>query len=54
MNDTQHYFFEVAYSLYVDNEDGKPELVEKTSGEHLYSFISGLGFSLELFEKELL
>ena len=54
MNDTQHYFFEVAYSLYVDNEEGKPELVEKTSGEHLYSFISGLGFSLEMFEKELL
>lgn len=51
MNPTENYFMEVSYNLYVDNEDGNASLVEKTSDEHPFQFISGLGFALDAFEK---
>ncbi len=54
MNENEHYVLEVAYSLYVKGDKGEEELIEKTSPEHPYSFISGLGFTLDMFEQEIL
>ena len=51
MDKTENYVIEVSYHLYVDNEDSNPSLVEKTSDDHPFQFISGLGFALEPFEK---
>ena len=46
-------YVEVDYELFVPNESGNMELVEKTSKEHPFGFISGLGFALESFEDEI-
>ncbi len=54
MESKTNYFFDVAYSLYVDGEDGKAELIEKTNNDNSYKFISGLGFTLDFFEKQLI
>jgi len=54
MDNKTNFYFEVAYSLYADGEDGKAELIEKTSSDRPYSFISGLGFALDYFENQLL
>ena len=54
MDNKTNFYFEVTYSLYVDGEDGKAELIEKTSNDRPYTFISGLGFALDYFENQLL
>lgn len=53
MDKKSNYYFEVQYNLYIDGEDGKNELIEKTSDERPFTFISGLGFALPKFEAEL-
>ena len=53
MNSTANNFIEVAYELFAPNETGNWDLVEKTSKEHPFCFITGLGFTLESFEKNI-
>ena len=54
MMETKNQYIAVAYELYVNNADGKNELVENAPEEHPFQFISGLGLTLEAFEKNLL
>jgi len=42
----------IAYSLYVDGDDGR-QLVEKTKPGEPFQFISGFGVALEAFEQQL-
>ena len=53
MMETKNQYITVAYELYANNADGKNELIEKASEEHPFQFISGLGLTLEAFEKNL-
>ena len=46
-------FMEVAYELFVPNEEGNWDLVEKTSKDHPFGFITGLGFTLDAFERNI-
>ena len=46
-------YVEVDYELFVPNEAGNMDLVEKTSKENPFSFITGLGFALESFEQHI-
>lgn len=45
-------YITVAYELYIQ-EDGEKELMEKATAEHPFQFISGIGGTLDAFEKEL-
>ena len=47
----ENKYITVAYKLYVER-DGKQEMVEEATVEHPFQFISGLGTTLERFEKE--
>ena len=51
MESTNNNYVEVDYELFVPNESGNIDLVEKTSEEHPFAFITGLGFALESFEE---
>ena len=53
-NNTPHYLLSVAYDLYVDSGNGELMLVEKTSEDHPFQFITGLGACLDAFEAGLL
>lgn len=46
-------FIKLAYSLYTISEDGKQELVERTSANQPFQFISGLGMVLDAFEEQV-
>ena len=48
----ENKYITVAYKLYVER-DGKQEMVEEATAEHPFQFISGLGTTLERFEKEI-
>lgn len=52
----RNHFISVAYELFVKREDLEEELmlVEKTTKEHPFSFISGLGFALPKFEENII
>lgn len=52
METTPNKYITVAYELYV-TEDGEKDLVEKTTTEHPFQFISGLGTTLDAFEAQL-
>lgn len=52
MENSKNRFMSISYSLYID-EDGKQRLVEKTSDDQPFQFISGFGIALDSFEKEL-
>ncbi len=54
MEQISHKYVTVAYELYTDNEQGVHELVEKTTAEHPYQFISGMGVTLDSFEDHIL
>jgi FKBP-type peptidyl-prolyl cis-trans isomerase SlyD len=53
MAETPNKYITVAYELYV-MEDGEKNLMEKAPAEHPFQFISGMGTTLEAFEKELI
>ena len=53
MEQTPNKYITVAYELYIDM-DGKMELQEQAPAEHPFQFISGLGYTLEAFEKNLI
>jgi FKBP-type peptidyl-prolyl cis-trans isomerases 2 len=48
----ENKYITVAYKLYVDNK-GKEELIEEATAEHPFQFISGVGATLDRFEKEV-
>ncbi|MBQ0061282.1 MAG: FKBP-type peptidyl-prolyl cis-trans isomerase [Bacteroidales bacterium] len=49
----ENKYITVAYELYTEM-GGQMELTEKAPAEHPFQFISGLGFTLEAFEKNIL
>ena len=49
----ENKYITVAYKLYV-MRDEKQEMVEEATVEHPFQFISGLGTTLERFEKEII
>lgn len=52
--DTQaNNFVEVDYELYVPNESGNWDIVEKTSKDQPFRFVTGLGFTLPAFETHI-
>lgn len=52
MEQKENKYITVAYELYTDNE-GVEELTEKAPEEHPFQFISGLGVTLDAFEKQI-
>lgn len=50
----ENKYITVAYELYTTNSEGAKELMEKAPEEHPFQFISGLGYTLEAFEKNIL
>lgn len=54
MEENNNKYITVAYELYTKNADGVMEMTEKAPEEHPFQFISGLGFTLEAFEKNIL
>ena len=53
MEQTPNKYMTVAYELYTEM-DGKMELTEQAPAEHPFQFITGRGFTLEAFEKNLI
>ena len=53
MDTTQNKYLSVSYALYTIDEEGKSHLVEQTQQGEPFRFISGLGFSLDAFEQQL-
>ena len=49
----ENKYITVAYKLYAV-EDGKKELREEAPAAHPFQFISGIGYTLDRFEKEIL
>lgn len=49
----ENKYITVAYKLYAITE-GKKELLEEAPVEHPFQFISGIGYTLEKFENEIL
>ncbi len=47
-------YVEVMYELYVPNETGNWDMVEKTSKEHPLKFVTGMDFALTAFEEHIL
>lgn len=52
METVENKYITVAYKLYT-MEDGEKELFEDTNPEHPFQFISGLGTTLDEFEKQI-
>mgnify|MGYP002620002413 CR=1 FL=1 len=52
MEDNKNKYIAVAYKLY-SNKDGQTAMEEEATEELPFVFISGLGFALDAFEKEL-
>lgn len=50
---TPNYYVAVAYRLYTKNKEGKRELVEEATKEQPFQFVSGLGMTLDDFEKQI-
>lgn len=53
MTNTNNKYVEVDYELFVPNEKGNLDLVEKTSKDHPFAFVTGLGFTLDAFEHQI-
>ncbi|MDL2211106.1 FKBP-type peptidyl-prolyl cis-trans isomerase [Bacteroides sp. OttesenSCG-928-M17] len=53
MMKAENKYITVAYKLYTTDDNGEKELVEEAPKDHPFQFISGLGTTLEFFEKEL-
>ena len=48
----ENKYITVAYRLYAI-ADGKKEMIEEAPAEHPFQFVSGLGYTLDRFEKEI-
>lgn len=53
MENKNNRFLSVSYTLYVNGEKGK-ELVEKTTPDKPFQFISGFGIALDAFEQQII
>ncbi len=53
METEENKYIAVSYELYTTNGEGITELVEKAPAEHPFQFISGMGFTLDAFEKHV-
>ncbi len=53
MKITAQTVVDAEYELYVDGENGEPELMEKTTPEKPLNFIYGVGMMLPKFEEQL-
>ena len=50
----ENKYYRLSYELFAhDKEGGTPILVEKTSADHPFEFITGLGYTLPDFEQEV-
>lgn len=50
----ENKYYRLSYELFAhDKEGGTPILVEKTSADHPFEFITGLGYTLPDFEQEI-
>ena len=52
MEENKNKYIAVAYKLYT-NKDGKNTMVEEAPADKPFQFLSGFGFTLDAFEKEL-
>ena len=50
----ENMYITVAYRLYAVAKDGGKEFVEEAPVEHPFQFISGMGYTLDKFEEEIL
>ena len=48
---SDHKIITLSYDLYIKGEDGEPALYERAPKEKPFQFISGIGYTLDLFEK---
>lgn len=46
-------FISLSYDLYIKGENGEPALYERAPKEKPFQFISGIGYTLDLFESEV-
>lgn len=53
MSDMTHKYIAVSYRLFIDGDNGK-EMVEEATEEQPFYFISGFGYALDTFEKNLI
>ncbi len=53
MSEMIHKYIAVSYRLFVDGDNGK-ELVEEATEEQPFYFITGFGYALDAFEKNLI
>lgn len=52
MSNIPNKYIAVSYRLYVDGENGK-EMIEEATTDKPFNFITGFGFALDAFEKNL-
>ncbi len=52
MNTTSTKYFSISYTLY-DITNGKHKLVEKTSEDKYFEFVSGMGIAIDAFEQNV-
>lgn len=50
---SDHKFISLSYDLYIKDEEGEPALYERAPKEKPFTFISGIGYTLDLFEKNV-
>ncbi len=53
METISHKYVTVAYDLFTKNEKGNMELMEQATAEHPFQFISGMGITLDAFERNV-
>ncbi|MCQ2067213.1 MAG: FKBP-type peptidyl-prolyl cis-trans isomerase [Bacteroidaceae bacterium] len=46
-------YISLSYDLYIKDENGNPALYERAPKEKPFQFISGIGYTLDLFEKNV-
>lgn len=47
-------YITLAYKLFATMHDGKSEMIEEATTQHPFQFISGMGLTLDAFEKQIL
>ena len=53
-NETSNKYITLAYKLYAPTQEDPQDLLEEATKEHPFQFISGMGFTLDAFEAQLL
>ncbi|MBO4499003.1 MAG: FKBP-type peptidyl-prolyl cis-trans isomerase [Bacteroidaceae bacterium] len=50
----ENRFISLSYDLFIKGDDGEPSLYERAPKEKPFQFISGVGYTLDLFEKNVI